>query len=120
MRPTLALFALVALACTGASSEDSAPDLEDTAVDEGPEPTGCDVLEVGFDGEDPPTVGDTWTVWPICDGSFVMGAMVVRVDPSEAATIADGEVTWVSAGTHELMVQSGSQKAYLDVTVESE
>lgn len=116
MRPTLALFAVLALACTG-KSDDSAPDLEDTSVDPDPQPTGCDVLEVGYDGEDTPTIGDTWTVWPICDGSPVLGAMVVRVDPSDAATISDGEVTWELAGTHELMVQSGSQKAYLDVTV---
>lgn len=119
MRPVLALFAVFAIACTG-STEDSAPELQDTAVEDRPGPTGCDVLEVGFDGQDPPSVGDMWTVWPICDGSFVMGAMVVRVEPSEGASISDGEVTWELAGTHELMVQSGSQKSYLDVTVEGE
>jgi len=117
MRPTLALIALFTIACTG-GDEDSAIELLDTERADDWQPTGCEVLEVGFDGADPPSVGDTWTVWPVCDGSPVFGAMVVQVDPTSCATIGEGEVTWAESGACELMVQSGSQKAYETVEVQ--
>jgi len=105
------------LACDGEPADTS--ERQDTQVEEGQgaEPTGCDVLEVGFDGADPPVVGDLWTVWPVCDGNPVFGATVVRVDPATCASIGEGEVTWVEPGPCELMVQSGSQRAYLEVEV---
>ena len=87
-------------------------------MEDDPQPTGCDVLEVGYDGENPPSVGESWTVWPICDGSLVFGAMVVQVDPTSCATIDEGVVTWKEAGSCELMVQSGSQRAYETVEVQ--
>lgn len=117
MRRLLVLFALTALACTG-GDEDSAIELLDTEREEGDPGTGCEVLEVGYDGANPPSIGDVWTVWPVCDGSPVFGAMVVQVDPTSCASVGEGEITWAESGACELMVQSGSQKAFLDVEVQ--
>lgn len=117
MRATLPILLLFALACSR-GDEDTAAELLDTAVDDGREVTGCDVLEIGFDGEEEPSVGDAWTVWPICDGSPVFGAMVVQVDPTSCAAVSDGVVTWAESGSCELMVQSGSQRAYQTVDVQ--
>ena len=106
------------LACDPAPTDSSPVEDTDEEVEEDyPEPTGGEVLEVGFDGVDPPAVGDSWTVWPLCDGNVVTGSMVLRVDPVTCATIADNELTFAEAGVCEVMVQSGSQKAYLEVDV---
>lgn len=102
------------LAC-GEPEDTSVP--VDTEPEEEYVPTGCDEVGVGFSGEDPPHVGDTWTVWPTCDGDAVLGAAVIRVDPTDMAYQVDNELTWEKAGTAEVMAQSGMKKAYLTVEV---
>ena len=112
-------FLVVPLSVLGCSEEllpeDSVEDT-DPVVDEDPD-TGCEVVEVGWDGPDPPVVGDSWTVWPICDGAVVMGATVVRVDPVEAATIDENVLTFAQAGACDISVQVGSEKATITVEV---
>lgn len=115
---SLALLSLgLGLACTG-KVEDSVPEPEDTAYeDPRNEPSGCEELEIDFAGEDPPSVGDEWTLLPKCDGSVLIGAMVIQVEPSSAATLDETLLTWQEAGPAEIMLQAGSKKAYLDVEV---
>lgn len=107
---------LFLLACGGDSLDtgDTAPE---ATTDRHNEPVGCELVEVGHDGPDPPILGDAWTVWPICDGDPVFGATVIRVDPATCASMAENVLTWVEAGTCTIMAQTGSQRAYLDVEV---
>jgi hypothetical protein len=105
------------LACTG-QVEDSVPEPEDTQVeDDRNQPTGCEELEIDFAGEDPPVVGDVWTLLPKCDGNVLVGAVVIQVDPPSAALLDETVLTWAEAGPAEIMLQAGSKKAYLDVEV---
>ncbi len=108
---------LLVMAC-GAGDGDSGDSAEETTSDRN-QPTGCDLVEVGYDGPNPPTVGDLWTVWPICDGAPVIGAAVIRVDPSSCVSQRENELTWAQAGTCEVMAQTGSQRAYLQVEVQA-
>ncbi len=110
------LSSLLLLVACGPGTPDSGDSGEQTTEDRN-QPSGCELLEVGFDGPDPPTVGDLWTVWPVCDGAPVLGASVIRVDPSSCASLHENELTWAEAGTCEVMAQSGSQRAYLSVEV---
>lgn len=105
------------LACTG-KVEDSVPELEDTAEDDPRnEPSGCDEVSIDFVGEDPPVVGDEWTLLPKCDGSPLMGAMVIQVEPTSAAELDENLLTWLEAGPAQIMLQAGQTKGYLDVEV---
>ncbi|MED5372810.1 MAG: hypothetical protein VX899_17460 [Myxococcota bacterium] len=106
---------LLLLACT--AGEDTGTVTEDTEPVEYPEPEGCEEVGVGFDGEDPPAIGDTWTVWPTCDGKAVMGGTVIRVTPVDMAYQDGITLTWEKAGEAEIMAQTGPDRAYLTVTV---
>lgn len=105
---------LLLLACTGADPVDtSAPaDTDDDPVDQ-----SCDVLEIRVNGEDPPSVGDTWTVFLICDESMLTGTYRIFFDPPDFATISDNELGFLYAGEAELTVQAGSRRATRMVTV---
>jgi hypothetical protein len=107
---------IMLLAACGSEPIDTA-DSDPTTTDRQTGPSGCDEVEVGYDGPNPPTVGDTWIVWPICDGAVVLGATVIRVDPSTCASLFENELTWLEAGTCTVMAQTGSQRAYLEVEI---
>lgn len=103
------------LACT--ATEDTGTEVEDTGEREEYIPPDCEEVGVGFDGADPPAVGDTWVVWATCDGAALLGATVIRVDPVEMAYQDGNELTWSEAGEVEIMAQSGQRRGYLTVTV---
>ena len=104
---------------TTAGPADSA--LGDSATtetaDSAPVDGSCDVFELGFDGPEAPVVGESWTVWGICDGARVMGTWVVRVDPPDAATIAQDVVGFAKAGSVDVSVQAGQDTAIRSVVV---
>jgi hypothetical protein len=98
---------------TSTTPTSTLPDETDTAASE-----DCAVLEVGFDGADPPRVGDVWTVWPVCDGVVVMGASVVRLDPVDgAAEYEENELTFLYATHLNIEMQVGHQRTSMDVVV---
>lgn len=82
-----------------------------------PESETCDVLEIYQDGEDPPKVGDVWTIFLKCDGTTMLGASVVALDPTSAATNDDNVITWAEAGPATISLQTGRFKTTRDVTV---
>jgi len=106
---------LLLLAC-GADTVDSS-DSDASTTESHTEPSGCELVEVGYDGPEAPVLGDSWTVWPICDGDPVSGATVIRVDPATCASLAENVLTWLETGTCTIMAQTGSQRAYLDVEI---
>ncbi|MFT5585563.1 MAG: hypothetical protein ACI9VR_003155 [Cognaticolwellia sp.] len=103
------------LACI--ATEDTGTEVLDTGERYEYVPPECEEVGVGFDGADPPKVGDTWTVWATCDGSAILGASVIRVDPVDMAYQDSNKLTWTMAGEVEIMAQSGQRRAYLTVTV---
>lgn len=107
---------LMLLAC-GTDTVDTSDSDVSTTPDTRTEPSGCEVVEVGYDGPEAPIVGDAWTVWPICDGDPVFGATVIRVDPATCGSFSENVLTWLEAGTCTVMAQTGSQRAYLDVEI---
>ncbi len=112
------LLMTLLLACGGEpmDSGDSDPPIVGETP---PAPTGCDLVEVGYDGPENPVIGDLWTIWPICDGAPVFGATVIRVDPATCGSLAENVLTWLEAGTCTVMAQTGSQRAYLEVEIGS-
>ncbi len=125
MRPavTTSLLALalgLAVACSGKA------DTADTAgiATTNPTPTNtyvpdpCDVVEIDYDGEDEPSVGDSWTLFMRCDGAVMMGATVIQFDPMSFATIAENVITFQEVGAGTLFMQTGSYQAELDITVQ--
>lgn len=105
---------LLLLACTGEAPEDTAPveQVEDTdTVDP------CEVLEIRVTGEDPPQVGDEWTLWMWCDDALMTGAMRLSFDPPEIATVSGNTAQFVAAGDATLTLQAGSRRLSRDVSV---
>lgn len=127
-RPFQLLAALAALAasqpgCDKADELDSGDGESDLQYFTGTtggstsEDEGCEEVEVDFDGEDPPHVGTTWTLFPRCDGALVLGAVVIRVEPLESATLDENLITFEQAGICEISVQVGSEIGTLEVEV---
>jgi hypothetical protein len=73
--------------------------------------------ELDVRGDDPPGVGDEWTVFMYCDDAMLMGAMILQFDPPEAAQVEDNVATFRQAGEALLMMQVGSRRAEKTVTV---
>jgi len=68
-------------------------------------------------GPDEPVVGDEWTIWLYCDGVLLTGPTAIRFDPLEFASVNENIVTWDTAGTGTIRVQTGSEWAEEEVTV---
>lgn len=92
---------------------DSAP-AEDSAPTES---ATCEELEIDQDGEDPPKVGDVWTIFLKCDGTTMLGASVIALDPTTAATKVDNVLTWAEAGPATISLQTGRFKTTREVNV---
>ena len=92
---------------------DSAP-VEET---EYPEVVECDSLEIRADGNDPPVVGDVWTIFLICDDVLLAGASHVGLDPAESATANENVLTWAQPGPAVITLQTGRFKTTREVTV---
>ncbi|MFN7144403.1 MAG: hypothetical protein ACK4YP_11545 [Myxococcota bacterium] len=110
------MFALLLTftACSGAPPDDTGVPAD---TDEEVVAASCDALEIRVDGEDPPSVGDTWTTWLWCDDALMTGAYRVMWDPPEIATVSENRSEFIAAGEATLMVQVGSRKQWRDVTV---
>lgn len=111
----VALWSLVA--CTGKVEDSAEP--ADTDYDPPPQGTTCEELWIKVNGEEPPVVGDTWTVWLYCDDALLTGTFILGVDPPTAATIEQDttNLTWVEAGPATVNLQVGSRRGSLDVEV---
>lgn len=108
------LHLLLLFACTGADPVDSAAPAD---TDDGPDAQACDVLEIRVNGEDPPTVGDTWTVFLWCDDALLTGTYRIFFDPPDFATLSNNDLTFLYAGEAELTVQAGSRRQTRMVSV---
>jgi hypothetical protein len=120
VNPRLALAALGLLAtagCTG-KAEDTGEDTGPAVVDTGDyEVETCDVLEIRVNGEDPPRVGDEWTIFLWCDEALLTGAMIVRFDPPEVADMEENVATFIEPGKATLDVQVGRHRANREVVI---
>ena len=101
------------------TANDTGATLADGGAADGGEPEqsgGCEELEFGYDGPDPPIVGDTWVVWPVCDGA--MGtSMRIIIDPVNNAVVADNYVTFTVPGPISVTLRYGSQTVTREVEV---
>ena len=108
------------MACSGDVRESTAThetdDTDDTPPDDSATFEGCHKLEIGYDGPDEPHVGDAWDLQLWCDEAL-MTVVIIRFDPADFARVQDSQATFLYAGTAELTMQTGSQRAYLDITV---
>lgn len=122
LRRALSLVLLPALlgACTGKDEDtggDTSPEVVDTGDYQGVE---CDVTEIRVDGNDPPVVGDTWSIFLWCDDALLTGAMVVQFTPPEVAELEENVATFVEPGSATLNVQVGRHRASRDVKIGEE
>jgi len=121
---TTLIGSAILIGCDKPGEDTSSPTTEvDDTTDEDLDPDteeesgGCDEVTVDFDGDEPPTVGTTWTLFPRCDGALIMGAVVIRVEPLESATLDENLITFEQAGICEISVQVGSVVGTLEVEV---
>lgn len=80
----------------------------------------CDQVELDLLGPEAPIVGDTWTIWVDCDGTRLLGPMVVRFEPSDFALVDDNVAVFQYAGKATLNVRSGVYALDTEVTVTEE
>jgi hypothetical protein len=92
---------------------DSAP-VEET---EYPDTLECNTLELRADKEDPPHVGEDWTIFLFCDDVLLTGASKVGLDPTDAATVNENVLTWAKPGDATITLQTGRFKTERDVSV---
>jgi hypothetical protein len=106
---------LLLAACAAPSSDDTGEPVADT--EETVDHETCDTLEIRVTGDDPPQVGDAWTVWLWCDDSIELGTMRMFFDPPEIASVSTNNATFLQAGEAELTVQAGGLRQTRTVTV---
>jgi hypothetical protein len=130
MLRSLTLFGLLALgACTipglgDGEDPDATGDGGGNAGDGGEDEytwEPCEETWVHYVGPDSPVVGDEWTIWLKCDGAILTGPTVIRFEPDLGfALVNENVITWNKTGETTLYVQTGTEKAELDVTVNNE
>lgn len=110
------MLVLLALACGPKEGDSGAT--EDVEVTY-PPVTGdpCDAITLRVDGNDPPVVGDAWTVWLYCDDALLTGTTILQFDPPDLATVTDNNATFLAAGEGLVRMQVGSRRAERDVVV---
>ena len=104
------------LACSSPEVDSAAP-VEETETDP-PAGSTCETLTIDVNGEDPPAVGDEWTVWLYCDQALLTGTMILQFDPPSLATVQDNVAVFLEAGAGLMRIQVGSKRAERDVTVD--
>ena len=80
----------------------------------------CSSVTLDLLGPDEPVVGDTWTIWMDCDGTRLLGPMVIHFEPSDFVDLDDNVAIFQYAGTAELSVRSGVYDLSEEVTVSGE
>ncbi len=108
---------LLLLACFGPKTD---PDDEDESEEEESETDDtftCDVPELKVNGEDPPAVGDEWTVFLWCGDTLMTGAMVLSFTPPELAEVTDNVALFVEPGDGVMKLQVGRYWQERDVSV---
>ena len=67
-----------------------------------------------------PRVGDSWTLIMYCDDTVLMGPAVLRIDPSDLATLDSSSptLTFIKAGSGEIEYQLGTRRVAIPVTIE--
>ena len=109
------MLAALLFACAPEEEEEKTP--VDTAPEEEEEGISCEENTLRIDGEAEPAVGESWTVYMLCDGSIMTGAAVMRFDPTDFATIDENTATFLYAGDGTLTFQMGQTRLTQDVTV---
>lgn len=112
------MWILISLLACGTSEE--APEETETEEDSETEPDDtftCDVPELRINGEEPPIVGDVWTVFLWCGDTLMTGAMVLAFDPPTIAEVESNNAEFVEAGDAVMSLQVGRYAAEQDVTV---
>lgn len=99
--------------------EEQAPGT-DTAEEEEEDEHTCYQVSLDLLGPEEPVVGDSWVIWVDCDGTRLLGPMVIRFDPSDFVSLEDNVAVFQYAGTAELTVRSGVYDLQAEVTVEEE
>ena len=125
MNRMLLIFCLCLASC---SSDDKSADTsdplsmgrDDTAVEED-EP--C-VLSVRVDATlvddlPDPVVGDSWYLLMYSDETLLLGASVLRIEPSHLGTLDDEDpiITFAAAGDGEIRYQVGNRQVNTPVTI---
>jgi hypothetical protein len=115
------LLALLLLCACAEEAKDTGPtfdtDTEDERPEEAEDPCGGESVELDVIGDDPPSVGDTWTVLMRCGDSVLTGTLVIRIEPPELGSFENNEITWNAAGAGLLTVQMGSYREEREIEV---
>lgn len=111
--PVLVLSGCISGFIEGADKGGSDDSAADAADDSGPEDTEpeqlyCDTLSLDIGGPDEPVVGDVWYVWVDCDGARLLGGIVVRYEPVEAASLDENVLTFLESGEGMVVVRAGT------------
>lgn len=113
------LLLTMLIACQAPATDDTAAVVEDSAADPVDSGTAqdCSKVSIRVDGNDPPSVGDDWTMFLWCDEVLLLGSTVVRFEPPEIARLEANNATFVEPGEAKLYMQVGRWSASRDVAV---
>lgn len=112
------LIVAALLACSAPVTTDTGEDADDSEVqDSGSDQPECETADIRINGNDPPVVGDTWTIFLWCSDTLLTGATVVRFDPPQIAELYENEATFIEAGDAMLYMQVGRYTGERSVTV---
>jgi hypothetical protein len=67
-----------------------------------------------------PVVGESWYLLMYCDETLMLGASVLRIEPSHLGTLdpEDPVITFAAAGSGEIQYQIGSTQVKIPVTIQ--
>ncbi len=111
------MLLMLLLACTNTAPSDTG---EADTQEEPATGDPCEELEVRVTGDDPPQVGDEWTVWLWCDDALMLGATRLFFDPNDIATVSENRAAFLYEGTASMTIQVGSRRMSRDVTITAE
>jgi hypothetical protein len=120
---------LLFLALSSCSPEKSAVDTsdplsfsQDDTAEESDEPCVLSVRVAAVPVADlpDPVVGESWYLLMYCDETLLLGASVLRIEPSHLGTLdpEDPIITFAAAGSGEIQYQVGSRQVATPVTIQ--
>lgn len=67
-----------------------------------------------------PVVGESWYLLMYCDETLMLGASVLRIEPSHLGTLdpEDPIITFAAAGSGNILYQVGSRQVDIPVTIQ--
>jgi len=118
------LFWLGWLGCAGSTPLDTSEATLDIGDSDSENSEPCDVSvrvnAVPVNDLPNPRVGESWTLIMYCDDTVLMGPAVLRIDPTDLATLDSSSptLTFIKAGAGEIEYQLGNRRVIIPVIIE--